>query len=76
MTDIPAIIRQLEESLQEVEDQLANEPEPSGLRRRQLNILHELLFMYSGKSNYHYNHRVAVAQAANHTKDWNYYDDY
>ena len=76
MTDIPAIIRNLEESLYEVESQLANEPEPSGLRRRQLNILHELLFMYSGKSVYSTNHRVAVTQAAHHSEDWSYWDDY
>lgn len=77
MTDISAIIRNLEESLHEVEQQLANEPEPSGLRRRQINILHELLFMYSGKSIYSTNHRVAQAsRAAHQSKDWNYWDDY
>jgi len=83
MPDIATVVRALETSLEEVEHELAvntinNCPcENAALRRKQVNLLHELLFLYSGNPRYSAPQRLAQTAAASHSnKSWNYYDEY
>jgi hypothetical protein len=79
--DIVNIIRTLEANLEEVERQLADTRcacDNGQLRRRQVNLLHELLFLYSGNPKHSAAQRLTQAALASHSnsKPWGYYDDY